>query len=121
MKSVRTSRVRTVLLAAVAAFCLVTFGALPHSSAAAVSTPVSGGAASPTATFAPHHDAEIVARTQAPSGAAEWSALPDIDLGASGVSLTVAGLLLALLIHRRRTVARYRTGPAPARAPPLPA
>jgi hypothetical protein len=119
MKPVRTSRVRTVLLAAIAAFCVVTFGALPHSAAAATVSTASSGAASPTATFAPHHDAEIVARTQSASGVAEFSALPAADFGSAGIPLAIAGLLLALLLHRRRTVARYRTGPAPARAPPL--
>ena len=119
MRRVRTSKVRTVLLAVIAAFCVVTFGALPHSSATATSTVTGGGSASPTASFAVHHDAEVVARTQSPSGVGEWSALLAADLGPAGIALTAAGLLLALLLLARRTAVRYRIGPAPARAPPL--
>jgi hypothetical protein len=120
MNPVRTSRVRTVLLAAIAAFCLVTFGALPHATAAAVPPTTSGSAApSSHAQATGHHDSEIVARTQSGSGVAEWAGLAAADLGSAGIELAVAGLLLALLLRRRRTAVRYRTGPAPARAPPL--
>jgi hypothetical protein len=118
MNSVRTSGVRTVLLAAIAAICLVAFGAAPHSVS---SLPGAAGAAAPVsqAQVSGHHDSEIVARTLVPSGFAELSVLPFADLGSAGVELAAAGLLLALLLRGRRSVARYRTGPAPARAPPL--
>jgi hypothetical protein len=118
MNTVRLSRARTILLAALAALCLATLGILPHSSVAA---PLSqtGSAASSHTRAVEHHDAEVVARTQSGSSVAEWSALAPADLGSAGVALASAGLLLALLLGARRTAVRYRTGPAPARAPPL--
>jgi hypothetical protein len=120
MNPVRISRVRTVLLAAIAAFCLLTFGALPHTTVAASPATTFGSAAPSSQAQAPdHHNSEIVARTQSGSGVAEWVGLPAADLGSAGIELVVAGLLLALLLRRRRTAVRYRTGPAPARAPPL--
>jgi hypothetical protein len=115
MNTVRLSRVRTILLTAAAAFCLVTFGAMPHSSSSAIGAPAHNAQAQAGA----HHDAEIVARTEAGSGVAEIAAFPAADLGSAGLPLALAALLLALVLGRRRSAVRYRTGPAPARAPPL--
>ena len=118
MKPVLTSRVRTVLLAAIAALCLLTFGALPHSAA---SGPVanSGSAGAAQVQLTDHHNSAVLARSQAPAGVAELAAHPAVDLGSSAVALAITGLLLALLRRGRRTAVRYRSGPAPARAPPL--
>src|ERR1700712_3123057 len=115
MNTVRLSRARTILLAAVAALCLVTFGALPHSAPAAQSAQAHNSQAQAGA----HHDAEIVARTEAAPGIGELSALPAADLGGAGIELALAALLFALVLGGLLSIVRYRTGPAPARAPPL--
>jgi hypothetical protein len=121
MKSGRTSHVRSVLLAAIAAFCVVTFGALPHAAAGATPTPSVAGSAqsAPAVAAVAQHDSELAARVVTAPSAAQQLSLPDADLGSLGMLLAVIGLLLAWSLRRPRLGARYLLGSAPARAPPL--
>jgi hypothetical protein len=121
MKSGRASHVRSVALAAIAAFCLIAFGALPHAASGATPAPVGAGAAQSAPAAAPiaQHDSELAARVATAPTAAQQLTVPDADLGTLGVLLAMGGLLLGWSLRHPRSSARYELGSAPARAPPL--
>lgn len=123
MTPVRTFRVRPVFLAALAAFCLLTFGGSAHSSPAFFTSGSNAAGQSavagvrPSVKAVPQTDAELVARTAA-SGVAGHVSLPNAELGA-GIALAVSAAWLLLRRRRSEALTSSHRRPGLARAPPL--
>jgi hypothetical protein len=108
-------RVRGLWLAGLVALSLLTFGIVPHSSAASPAhTPTA-----PVVQTAAHLDPVVITRVPSSHVALLKSTAPYGDLAIAAALLALAAWLLCVRRSRSRAPLSLRSGPRLSRAPPL--